>query len=114
MGGSVRRSFSRSTSGLRPIIINFEGRVVDANNPGEQATFSAKFDATFLGQTAAQILDTIFGVGQPGFIVSPYSAQKAVTDDISTVPEPATLLTFGTGTALLAAHRRRRAKKGAK
>ena len=29
------------------------------------------------------------------------------------VPEPATMLTFGLGTAVLAAHRRRRAKKNA-
>ena len=96
------------------VIINFAGRVVDTNNPGEEATFSAKFDATFLGQTPAQILNTIFGPNQPGFIVSPYSAQKVVIDDITTVPEPATLLTFGAGTALLAAHRRRRAKKAVK
>lgn len=93
------------------VVINFIGRVIDSNNPGEESTFTAKYDATFLGQTPAQILNTIFGVGQPGFIVSPYSAQKVT---VSEIPEPATLLTFGAGTALLAAHRRRRAKKSAK
>ena len=58
------------------VIINFAGRVVDTNNPGEEATFSAKFDATFLGQTPAQILNTIFGLSQPGFIVSPLLCRK--------------------------------------
>jgi hypothetical protein len=99
------------------VIINFSGRVVDTNNPGEEATFTAKFDATFLGQTPAMILNTIFGVGQPGFIISPYSAQKIVVDVVPPppiIPEPATLLTFGAGTALFAAHRRRQAKKAIK
>jgi hypothetical protein len=105
--------FQQDTQGTT-VIINFEGRVVDSANPGEEATFAAKYDATFLGQTPQQILNRIFGVGQPGFIISPYSAQKIVVDDISEIPEPATLLTFGAGTALLAAHRRRRAKKSAK
>jgi hypothetical protein len=40
-----------------------------------------------------------------------YSAQISAVP--TEVPEPATLLTFGAGTALLAAHRRRRAKKNA-
>lgn len=102
--------FAEDTRGTT-IIINFAGRVIDTANPGEEATFSAKFDATFIGKTPAMILNTIFGAGQPGFIVSPYSGQKVVIDDVTTVPEPATLLTFGAGTALLAAHRRRRAKK---
>jgi PEP-CTERM motif-containing protein len=92
------------------VIINFAGRVVDAANPGEESTFTAKFDATFTGKTPAQILAIISTVG---FIDSPYSAQKLVIDEVTEVPEPATLLTFGVGTALLGAHRRRRAKKSA-
>jgi hypothetical protein len=91
------------------VILNFRGRVQDSNNPGEESTFTAKFDATFTGITPQQILATI---AAQGFIDSPYSAQKVSVDiPTTTVPEPATLLTFGAGTALLAAHRRRRAKK---
>jgi len=93
------------------VIINFRGHVVDSNNPGEVSTFSAKFDATFVGLTPEQILTIITEQGQ---IFSPYSAQKITTDIPTEIPEPATLLTFGAGTALLAAHRRRRAKKAPK
>lgn len=94
------------------VIINFRGRVIDPiGAPGEVSTFSAKFDATFTGLTPVQILTALQTNGE---IFSPYSAQKVTVDQVQTVPEPATLLTFGAGTALLAAHRRRRAKKAAK
>ena len=53
----------------------------------------------------ATILATIIGGGS---INADYSAQ------ITSVPEPATLLTFGAGSLVLAAHRRRRAQKAAK
>jgi PEP-CTERM motif len=95
------------------IIMNFRGRVVDPiGAPGEISTFSAKFDATFTGLTPAQILAAFVANGE---IFTVYSARKITVDQNQpTVPEPATLLTFGAGTALLAAHRRRRAKKAAK
>ena len=104
--------FDQDTEGTT-VIINFRGRVQDPiGAPGEQSTFTAKFDATFVGLTPEQILTII---SEQGEIFSPYSAQK-ITTDIPTqeVPEPATMLTFGAGTALLAAHRRRRAKKASK
>ena len=58
------------------------------------------------GATIDAMLDAIVANPNIAFRNS-YSAQ------ITAVPEPATLLTFGAGTALLAAHRRRRAKKNA-
>jgi hypothetical protein len=103
--------FDQDTEGTT-VIINFRGRVIDPiGAPGEISTFTAKFDATFTGLTPAQILAALSGVGE---IFSPYSARKITVDQVQEVPEPATLLTFGAGTALLAAHRRRRAKKSAK
>jgi len=104
--------FDEDTQGTT-VVINFLGRVIDPlGAPGEVSTFSAKFDATFVGLTPIEILTII---SENGEIFSPYSAQKISTDVPTTeVPEPATMLTFGAGTALLAAHRRRRAKKAAK
>ena len=103
--------FDQDTEGTT-VIINFRGRVVDPiGAPGEISTFNAKFDATFTGLTPLEIL-TVLSV--QGFIDSPYSGRKITAEQVQTVPEPATMLTFGAGTALLAAHRRRRAKKAAK
>jgi hypothetical protein len=60
---------------------------------------------TQLAQTTiAQIIATISAGRTIG-------AKYSATFTANAVPEPATLLTFGAGTALLAAHRRRRAKK---
>jgi hypothetical protein len=103
--------FDQDTQGTT-VIINFVGRVIDPiGAPGEISTFNAKFDATFTGETPQQILARLAVAGE---IFSPYSARKISVESVQEVPEPATLLTFGAGTALLAAHRRRRAKKSAK
>ena len=102
--------FDEDTEGTT-VIMNFRGRVIDSNNPGEVSTFSAKYDATFTGLTPSEILDAITF---QGFIETGYSARKitvAEPREVPEIPEPATLLTFGAGTALLAAARRRRAKK---
>lgn len=56
---------------------------------------------------SVQQIVAIFTQPNPSFFTS-YSAS------ITAIPEPATLLTFGAGTALLAAHRRRQAKKNNK
>jgi hypothetical protein len=104
--------FDEDTEGTT-VILNFRGRVIDTNNPGELSTFNAKFDATFTGLTPQQILAVLAANGE---IFTPFSARKLAVEapPPPQIPEPATLLTFGAGTALLAAHRRRRAKKGAK
>lgn len=103
--------FDEDTDGTT-VILNFRGTVIDTNNPGEISTFQAKFDATFTGLTPQDILDQLVANGE---IFTVYSARKITIDrpDVPTIPEPATMLTFGAGTALLAAHRRR-AKKAAK
>ena len=103
--------FDEDTQGTT-VIINFVGRVIDPiGAPGEVSTFNAKFDATFTDLTPEEILTQLVTAGE---IFSPYSARKISVDQVQPIPEPATLLTFGAGTALLAAHRRRRAKKAAK
>lgn len=103
--------FDQDTEGTT-VILNFRGRVVDPiGAPGEISTFSAKFDATFTGLTPQQILETLASQGE---IFTVYSARKITVDqNPPTIPEPATMLTFGVGSALLAAHRRR-AKKATK
>lgn len=60
------------------------------------------YTAEAVGTTIAAILETI---QTGGSVTNSYSAT------ITSVPEPATLLTFGAGSVLLAAHRRRRAAK---
>ena len=100
--------FDEDTEGTT-VVINFRGRVIDTNNPGEVSTFTAKFDATFTGMTPQQILNTSRPVQNGGNFYA-LLGPKSTIEQIQSVPEPATLLTFGAGTALLAAHRRRRAK----
>ena len=87
------------------------GTVQDTTGPngtGEISNFNATYSADFVGQTIADLIADFVADGE---ISAPYSAELVVTT--SAVPEPATLLTFGAGTALLAAHRRRKAKKAA-
>ena len=86
------------------------GTVTDADNPGESAAWIGTWSNAFIGVTIAD-LQAAFAPGGPGEITAPYAADITVTTNVTEVPEPATLLTFGAGTALLAAHRRRRAKK---
>jgi len=54
--------------------------------------------------------DNACAPGDTGKICASYSANF---DSVAAVPEPATMLTFGAGTALMAAYRRRRAAKKA-
>lgn len=59
--------------------------------------------------TVAQVLNEIFT--NQGWISASYSGNFTVPPDETVVPEPATLLTFGAGSALLALRRRRKAAK---
>ena len=67
--------------------------------------------STWVGRFSTQLpvraLTALGQIAQFGFVQASQSANFEVTF----IPEPATLLTFGAGTALLAAHRRRRNKK---
>ena len=71
---------------------------------GADTPATGVYTTQVVGQGINDILE-IFGPNGAGQFSADYSAQ------FTAVPEPATLLTFGAGTALLAAHRRRRAKK---
>jgi hypothetical protein len=62
------------------------------------------------GMTVNTIRQVVDAINRQQHIDSSYSASYSA----NAVPEPATLLTFGLGTAALAVHRRRRAKKQAK
>lgn len=83
-----------------------------ANGTGEVSTWAGSYTATFQGQTIEEVRADFLADNQ---IDAPYSAEiTAQVVPVQVVPEPATLLTFGAGTALLAAHRRRRAKQSKK
>jgi hypothetical protein len=81
------------------------GTVTDPSGP--PSMFEGRY-STQLGMSSAEALAAIAAVG---YVESSHSADFQVSIIPTVIPEPATLLTFGAGTALLAAHRRRRAKK---
>jgi hypothetical protein len=93
------------------VILSMFGTATDAVlNPGQSFTWSGTWSADFPGQTGAQIVAQLSGPG--AFVDAPYSAAKVTFTQVSGIPEPATLLTFGVGIALTAtAVRRRRAAK---
>jgi hypothetical protein len=65
------------------------------------------YTTQLIGEEEDTIAEIIAILDAGGFIESSYSA----TYTASVIPEPATLLTFGAGSLLVAAHKRRRAKK---
>jgi hypothetical protein len=90
------------TGGNTSVIMNTRGFVTDSNNPGEIANWVGQFTAQFPGTTPAQLIAQLVAQGQ---IDTSFSASKISTAEV--IPEPATLLTFATGAALLAWRRRR-------
>ena len=86
------------------IRMDITGQFVDPQYSDTPAT--GVYTAQRAGATIDAMLDAI--VANPNF-----AFRNSYSATITAVPEPATLLTFGAGTALLAAHRRRRAKKNA-
>jgi hypothetical protein len=82
----------------------------DNGGDGSISTWAASYSATFQGQSIEDVMADFNADNQ---IDAPYSAEITAEVVPTAVPEPATLLTFGAGTALMAAHRRRRAKKSA-
>jgi hypothetical protein len=82
-----------------------QGTVTDSIGP--PSLFEGRY-STQLGVSAAEALAI---VASQGFVQSSHSSDFQVSIIPTAIPEPATLLTFGAGTVLLAAHRRRRAKK---
>jgi hypothetical protein len=84
---------------------------VAAGDNGTLNTANGQFSNT-LTESAFNTIEKIYDiiVTDQGSIRTGWTATFIAT----AVPEPATLLTFGLGTAFLAAHRRRRAKKESK
>jgi hypothetical protein len=95
--------FFQEFGGSTTIILSMHGFVTDTNQPGEQSNWTGTFSADFPGQSAA---DIIAELDANGFVTAAYSAAKIATN--ANVPEPATVMSFGLGAALLAAMRRRR------
>lgn len=102
------------TQGQTGVIVKMEvaGRFVDPTfgDPGTLNTATGIYTAQLTDAALDTIREVVTLINQGGKIDTSYSATYTAT----AVPEPATLLTFGLGTAALAAHRRRRAKKQAK
>jgi hypothetical protein len=84
-----------------------EGNVFDTTTPLVVSRFSGHIDATFSDKSVADLV-AAFAPGGAGFIQTAFSGSKFAI--FSPVPEPMTLLTFGAGTAILAARRRRKAQ----
>ena len=99
INGILRTTVELAMSGV--------ARDAGSAQPGDPESFwTGTWSNAFIGVTIED-LRAAFGPGGPGFIEAPYATDITVTF----IPEPMTLLTFGTGTVLLAAHRRRRARK---
>lgn len=94
-------TITNGPDGSSSVLLNVRGTVTDGS--GDTSTWIGRF-TTQLDMTA---LEALTAIATNGFV----SASQSAGFNVSFVPEPATLLTFGAGTALLAAHRRRRAKK---
>ena len=112
--GTPFNAYQQTVDGIvrTTVELAMRGQVTDSDNPGESAAWIGTWSNAFIGVTIAD-LQAASGPNGPGEITAPYAADITVTTNVTEVPEPATLLTFGAGTALLAAHRRRRAKKTA-
>lgn len=88
---------------------NVSGLVYDGN-PGPASLFEGIFTTQFIGTNYQDLLTTVF-VNQ-GSVTATYSAQFRVTaqGDVPEVPEPASMLLFGSclfGFGLMAARRRK-------
>ena len=110
---NVFQTFNNTTGVFDTTIqMSVSGTVQDTTGPngtGEISNFTGSYTATFMGQSIANVLADFLADGE---VNAGYDAEFVVSIP-SQVPEPATLLTFGAGTALMAAHRRRKAKKAA-
>jgi PEP-CTERM motif len=111
---NVFQTFNNATGVFDTTVqMSVGGTVSDVTGPngtGEVSNFIGAYTATFTGQSIADLIADFNADGQ---INAGYDAEFVVSIP-SQIPEPATLLTFGAGTALMAAHRRRKAKKAAK
>jgi hypothetical protein len=97
------------------VSLSISGIVYDPNNPGVFPAGGLPWQGTWstqaTGYTPYDIYHIIETTGQ---FAASISANKITMSAPAAVPEPATLLLFGTGSALIAARARRRLKKGKK
>ena len=102
---------TQGTNGVG-VQLEVEGFFVDLSygDDGSLNTASGLFETTLNQTQWNTILEVTTIITGGGSIETGWTAEFIATP----VPEPATMLTFGLGTAVLAAHRRRRAKKNAK
>jgi hypothetical protein len=84
--------------------VGFSVRGIVDNGLGELSLFTGAFTTTFDDKNALELITEIFGA--PGFVETAYAAR--FTAEVTPIPEPATLLLFGTGLAGLARLGRRR------
>jgi len=90
------------------ISLSLSGIVFDTTTPGLISTWSGNWTAQFPGTIA----DIFAIIEQPGgFINNSYSATKITVAPAAAVPEPTTLLMFGTGVAMIGRRLKKRAKK---
>jgi hypothetical protein len=92
------------------VTITQNGTAIDTGDPLSQQTLWTNIvSAQYTNTTIQQLIDFVLANG-----VLPENTWSGTFEAVagpSEVPEPATLLTFGVGTAILAARRRRKASK---
>jgi len=99
------------TDGNTSVIMNVHGTVCDTNlTLADCNSYVGIFTAQFPSTSPTALIALL---ESQGYIETSFSASKISTPE-SAVPEPASLLLFGTGSAVAAAVARRRAKKAKK
>ena len=103
-GGTSPFNFTYDVStGITTVKLSVRGKVTDTLNPGYVSNYSGVFTSSTAG-TPTDILNAINSIG---FVTSGVEGFKFAVD-AATVPEPATMLTFGVGALVFGAVRRRK------
>jgi hypothetical protein len=95
--------FVNTSATSSTVSINLSGFVRDTANPSELSTFTGLYQTTFSNLNFQQVIAQLESTGG---ITSTYSGTFNAT--VAAIPEPVTMMTFGTGVALIARRLRRR------